>query len=317
MKIGIIGLGIVGSAIKYGFAKLGHEVLEHDVRLGTSISAVLPSEIVFICVPSPSAPSGECDTSIVEEVVRDLCDAGYSGVIAVKSTVTPGTTRTLIARHRNERICFVPEFLRERCAVADFVEKHDLCVIGTEHAEVFAKVRAAHGKLPKQVVQLAPTEAELVKYFNNIYNATLVVFANSMYEVCKAVGADYSAVKDAVVQREHINDIYLDCNESFRGFGGMCLPKDTKAIAHLAAKLGTRTEFFSHLLSENAKFKTTVLPGMRGDAETAIYEIDIAAEKGSIGQQLETEIVDVASAETMTLLGRTRQMLQRMSWPRS
>jgi UDPglucose 6-dehydrogenase len=282
MKIGIVGLGIVGSAIKYGFAKLGHEILEHDIRFQTKLEDVTSAEVVFICVPSPSDPNGECNTSIVEQVVAELCRMSFQGVIAIKSTVTPGTTRELIKRHNNNNICFVPEFLRERCAVADFVEKHDLCVIGTEIEEVFQKIQLAHGKLPRKIAKLPPTEAEFVKYFNNIYNATLVVFANSMYEVCKSVGADYSAVKDTVVKRDHINDIYLDCNDNFRGFGGMCLPKDTRAIACLAKRRGTNIEFFANLLNENSKFRTTVLPGMRGGTETSIYEIDAVISKDNV-----------------------------------
>jgi len=110
---------------------------------------------------------------------------------------------------------------------------------------------------------VSPTEAELAKYYNNIYNATLVTFANSFYEVCKSLGADYSKVKDAIVNREHIYDIYLDCNDNFRGFGGMCLPKDTKAIAAFCSKNGLDVGFFDSILEENSKYKTTVYEGMR------------------------------------------------------
>jgi len=276
MKVGIIGLGCVGGAAKYGFEKLGHEVKVHDIAMDTSLSDVLDTRIVYVCVPTPMAENGECDVSIVEQVVDDLVKADYSGTIAIKSTVVPGTTKRLFEKYSyltEIKICFVPEFLRERCATTDFVENHDLLVIGHEDYEysghydmgdyVFYDVKECHGKLPKKVVRMSSTEAELVKYFNNVYNATLITFANSFYEICKGLGVDYTNVKDAVVNRKHINDIYLDCNDNFRGFGGMCLPKDMNALNSLAVRLGIDVKFFKNILEENAKYKVTVYDGMR------------------------------------------------------
>jgi UDP-glucose 6-dehydrogenase len=110
---------------------------------------------------------------------------------------------------------------------------------------------------------LSPKEAEFCKYFNNCYNALLITFANSFYTICKEVGVDYAAVKEACTKRKHINDIYLDCNENMRGFGGVCLPKDTKAMDHLCKANNTDVHLFENILEENEKYKTTVFPGMR------------------------------------------------------
>src|SRR5687768_10451574 len=126
MKIGIVGLGIVGAAVKHGFEKLGHQVKAHDIRLETSLSDVLDSEVVYLCVPTPPGEGGRCDTSIIEEVVSTLVNEHrYEGVIALKSTVEPGTTKRLQEQFSNPKICHVPEFLRERVAIADFIENHD------------------------------------------------------------------------------------------------------------------------------------------------------------------------------------------------
>ena len=263
MNIGVVGLGVVGGAVYEGFKQLDHKVSSHDIKHNTTILDVVNTEICFICVPTPSKESGQCNTSIVESVVQNLSVLNYKGIIAVKSTVTPGTVNRLKKAYSNLTICFVPEFLRERCAVEDFIENHDLCVIGADEVEHFEKIKECHGHYPNQFIHLPPLEAELIKYFNNIYNATLVTFANSFYEVCSALGADYSKVKNTIVEREHINDVYLNCNESFRGFGGPCLPKDTKAIAHLAEKMNIDVQFFETLLKENSKYKITVYDGMR------------------------------------------------------
>ena len=104
MHLGIIGLGLVGSAIRYGFEKLGHEVSLHDIKYDTSIRDVVSSELCFVCVPTPSLDSGQCNTEVVESVIDQLSDIGYGGLIAIKSTVEPGTTAKLIERYPELKI---------------------------------------------------------------------------------------------------------------------------------------------------------------------------------------------------------------------
>lgn len=264
MRIGIVGLGIVGSAVKYGFEKLGHNVVGHDTKDSTRLEDVLGCEIVYLCLPTPQGDDGHCDTSIIEEVTAELLDEhAFGGIVAIKSTVTPGTTVRLQERFMTANICHVPEFLRERAAIIDFTDNHDVCVIGTDSDEVFEKVKESHGYYPKQFIRLSPTESEISKYFNNVYNATLITFANAFYEVCHAAGADYTKIKNAMVQRDHIYNKYLDCNDNLRGFGGMCLPKDTAAIAALVKEMGMPIELFQAVVNDNKKYKTTVFEGMR------------------------------------------------------
>lgn len=261
MIVGIIGLGVVGSVIDFCFKKLGHKTVIHDIKLKTTIHNVLMSDIVYICVPTKSLDDGSCDISIVSDCVKLLDEMQYDGVVAIKSTVAPGTTQNLISTLGSPKICFVPEFLRERCGVTDFVEHHDLCIIGTEDEGVFEVVKKSHGHFPKNVVQCTPTEAELCKYFVNNYNATLITFANSFYEVCKKLNVNYLNVKSACVNKSHIHDMYLDCNEEFRAFGGVCLPKDLKCIANIMKD--TPVSFFDCILNENSKYNITVPEGMR------------------------------------------------------
>tara|TARA_Y100000310_G_scaffold130885_2_gene130017 strand:+ start:5834 stop:6619 length:786 start_codon:yes stop_codon:yes gene_type:complete len=260
MNIGIVGIGVVGGACKFGFELLGHNVSAHDIVLETTIDAVLNTEAVFICVPTPRDNDGSCDISIVEEIIVDLEERNYEGIIAIKSTVVPGTTERL----RGEtglNICFVPEFLRERCAITDFTENHDVCIIGCEDDKTYKILKDCHGSYPDEFVRLTPSEAEFCKYFNNVYNAMLIIFANSFYEACKRKDVDYTNVKNAVVKRKHIHSNYLECNDNFRGFGGMCLPKDVSAMAKLMED--SDVDFFDDLLDENSKYRVTVFKGMR------------------------------------------------------
>lgn len=263
MKIGIVGLGVIGSACKYGFEKLGHKVVFHDTKfLNSNIHNVYDSEICFICVPTPSNTDGSCNTSIVENVVYDLKKINYKGIIAIKSTVVPTTTDKLI-KETNLNICFVPEFLRERCAVTDFIENHDLLAIGTDNLDTFEVVKKCHGTFPKQIVQLSATEAEMLKYYSNTFNSLKVIFANEIYEVCEKIGANYTNIKNAYILRGTTKDTYLDVNENFRGYAGMCLPKDTKALDAFIKALNLDLKLFEILDKENAKFKKTVFDGMR------------------------------------------------------
>ena len=264
-KIGIIGLGIVGSALQYGFQKiLGHSVAGYDIKYPeTSIQDVLDTEICFICVPTKTDAQERCETSVVEKTVEELANNKYKGLVVIKSTVKPGTTDELAKKYKNLRLAFCPEFLRERVAISDFVENQDVCVIGAYNDSDYKLIKEVHGKLPKKFCRLEVKEAEFVKYFSNIFNALRIIFANEFYEVCKATGTNYQNVKNCVVLRSNIVDAYLDCNENLRGFGGVCLPKDTEAFAMFVKDLNLDLKLFDIILEENKKFKTTTFEDMR------------------------------------------------------
>ena len=263
MKVGIIGVGFVGKAVRHGLTRIGHDIALFDIKMPeTSLTDVLDTEAVFVSVPTPSLPDGTCDVSIVEKVVGELAEAKYRGLVTIKSTVEPGTTDKLAKKHPQLRLAFCPEFLRERAMYVDFVENHDVCIIGAYTEQDAALLRAVHDPLPKQYAIVSPKEAEFAKYFMNVFNALRIVFANQFYDVCKAAGADYKKVKNAISKHRSVQDVYLDCNENYRGFGGSCLPKDTKAFAEFVNKvLGQEwgLSLFEGIVEINQRYKTTVL----------------------------------------------------------
>lgn len=263
MKIGIVGLGAVGSANKHGFEYLGHEISVHDIKLNTKLQDVLDAEVVFLCVPTPQAADGSCDTSIIENVIEELYLTNYKGIIAIRSTVVPGFTQRMIDTYKSLTICFVPEFLRERCAADDFINNHKLLAVGTHDIWVYRKVVRAHGNLPEHTEHLTPNEAEVLKYYNNVYAALRVTFANVMYEICNKLDCDYATIKNAYIKTGKATDMYLDVNPDLRGYGGMCLPKDTQAIAALLQELNLNYDLIQSIHNDNSKFKKTVFNGMR------------------------------------------------------
>ena len=254
MKIGLIGKGTVGKAVYEGLNHLGHQMSFFDPAYeGSTLNDVLDAEVVFLCVPTNQAPNGDCDTSIVEKVIDELNLADYKGLIGIKSTVVPGTSQKLATQYPNLRICSVPEFLRAKTALADFMYNHDLLFIGSNNEYDFEIIKKIHGHLPKNVACVKPTEAEVIKYFNNVNHSVQIIFANIAYEVCKKLGVHYDAVYSAISKRECFNPAYLSCNENLRGFGGHCLPKDTSAWANLVKNLGLEFGMIDAVIKDNEK----------------------------------------------------------------
>jgi UDPglucose 6-dehydrogenase len=266
MNIGVIGKGFVGSAVFEGLGQLDNIMSFHDPKYDTCIEDIKDTEIVFICVPTDMRDNGTCDTSVVELVLENLTNIKYCGSVAIKSTVIPGTTKKLQKQFQKLNLCCVPEFLRERSALTDFILEHDVLVIGTNDNKISKRVIKAYGNLPKQVRVVSPTEAELCKYFNNVFNALRVTFANGFYDICRNLDADYQKIYDAMIQRNNIDGHYLRASKSMRGFGGYCLPKDTSAFAKLVNQIygeGNGPRIFGSIVEDNNLYKPTVFKGMR------------------------------------------------------
>jgi UDPglucose 6-dehydrogenase len=256
MKIGLLGRGTVGKAVYEGLEYLGHEMSFFDPAYeGSRIDDVLGTDCVFICVPTDQSDNGDCDTSIVDRVVAELASANYKGLVSIKSTVIPGTTDRLQKQHPGLRMSMVPEFLRAKSALADFVYNHDLLVVGTYTREDANMLIEIHGSFPENVARVSPTEAEVIKYFNNVHHAMSVTFANITYDVCNKLDANYMNVYKAITKRDCINPAYLMANKNMRGYGGHCLPKDTAAWNNLIKKLELPYTLIQSVIDDNEKVK--------------------------------------------------------------
>jgi UDPglucose 6-dehydrogenase len=254
MKIGIIGRGTVGSAVFEGLEYLGHHMSFFDPKHeGSTLADVLNTDVAFISVPTNQAPNGDCDTTIVDCVVAELAQANYKGLVSIKSTVIPGTTDRLQAQYPSLRMSMVPEFLRAKSALADFVYNHDLLVVGCYNKEDADIIVELHGSFPQHVARVSPTEAEIIKYFNNVHHAMSVTFANIAYDVCDKMGANYMNVYKAITKRECFNPAYLMANKNMRGYGGHCLPKDTSAWNNLIRNLGLPYTMIQSVIDDNEK----------------------------------------------------------------
>lgn len=258
--IGIVGYGIVGQALEYGFKKEPIFIYDKFKDFLSLKEVCEKSEFIFVCVPTPfKADESGIDLTIVNEVVDEISTyiSGTDKICVIKSTVIPGTTQEASKRNPDVQFAFNPEFLTEANFLEDFVNS-DRVVIGANDDLVSRRLVSLYKKhFPKMLVfQTDPTTGEMVKYMANCYLATKVMFANEMYDICQKLGIKYEEVKKLVVADHRIFDSHLDVTTN-RGFGGKCFPKDMIALMGFADEVGVDTELLDTVWKKNLKIRKT------------------------------------------------------------
>jgi UDPglucose 6-dehydrogenase len=243
-RIGIIGRGFVGGAMYENFKDCFDvavwDSVEEKRTLNSFESFVDWSDIIFVCVPTPMKQSGECDVSIVEDVVAKIANLDRRKYVVIKSTVTPGTTERLAEEH-NMVIGFNPEFLTEANSYNDF--RHQPLIIlgsdntglGTVMAQLYYEFNAKVDNVA-HVISRSTKEAELFKYLANCFLATKVIFANEFKKLCDKVNVDYGRIAEVAVLDKRLGHTHwrVPGPDGKFGFGGSCFPKDTSALLHFA-----------------------------------------------------------------------------------
>jgi len=236
-RIGIIGVGVVGGALRAFLEKDGLRPLLYDPGLGLgSLADVDSADLVFACVPTPYRAGTGFDADALYETV-----AGLSGskTIVIKSTVLPGTTDGLQDQYPQHRLLFNPEFLRESSAVEDFL-RPDRQIVGFARQWHRPAAEAVLRLLPRAPYEaVVPSRsAELIKYATNSFLALKVIFGNELFDLSRALGIEYEDVRDGLAADLRVGPSHLDVHDAgYRGYGGKCLPKDTMALLDLAREL--------------------------------------------------------------------------------
>jgi nucleotide sugar dehydrogenase len=270
MKIGSIGRGMVGEAIYKGLQKLGNDMYYYDpIFKESKMSDVIDTDIVFISVPTIPNENNECDLSILYKVLDEVHSLKYKGIICIKSTITPGTTKKMIDKYSNDKICFCPEFLKERCAYEDFMINNPICVVGTENKDAFEIIKKIHLPISKEFKMVKPVEAELTKYMQNLYNTYRILFANGMYEICKYNNVEYNSMLESLLSRNELDPKYMRCTENIRGPSGPCLVKDSLAFNQYVNSLDLeiKPKIFQTIVDDMELYPRTVIDGTRSEKE--------------------------------------------------
>jgi len=230
MRVMVIGCGTVGEAVALAAETRGHSVVRHDPpRKLHEFDA--SAELALICVPTPSLPTGGCDTSIVRDEVARLRQAGYRGVVAVRSTVPP----LALAKLRNEGDTFAliawPEFLRAATAKQQAASpRYHVWGVREEDRERVLPLLYAFvaGGVTAPVLLLDPEAAMFLKYASNVLIAAQVTVANQLHDLAASAGIDWQEL-ERYPELEPLIGKTLHVTEE-RGFGGACLPKDLSAL---------------------------------------------------------------------------------------
>ena len=267
MKIGIVGQGYVGTAIKVVFESY-YELETYD-KFSTSKSTcnlfdlVAECEIIFVCVPTPMNTDGSCHTDIVESVVKEIDDwmrrkgKKEKPIVVLKSTVPPGTTDRLHKKYKNINVIFNPEFLSEANFIEDFKNQTRVILGGTRKGtnvlrQVYSKVfPTAH------IIKTGSITAEMVKYMTNAYLATKVSFSNEIKQICDKLDIDYDKVVEYATLDERLGKTHLGVPgpDGDLGFGGHCLPKDINALISVAHEFDIVPEVLEAVVETNDKVR--------------------------------------------------------------
>ncbi|MCL2204080.1 MAG: nucleotide sugar dehydrogenase [Defluviitaleaceae bacterium] len=190
-----------------------------------------PFPYAIIATPTNyNEKTGKFDTQSVESVIESIIKANPGTIIVIRSTIPIGFTRLMNARHNTDKILFAPEFLREGKALYDSRNPSRIVVGGnTPLAEAFADILlASSDKQDAEVLITSTDEAEAIKLFSNAYLAMRVAYFNEISTFSMTKDMNAAAVVRGVCLDPRIRDGYN--NPSF-GYGGYCLPKDTKQLS--------------------------------------------------------------------------------------
>ncbi|MEM8553768.1 MAG: nucleotide sugar dehydrogenase [Pseudomonadota bacterium] len=225
--------------------------------------AVETTDVTFVSVGTPTAPDGGCDYRFIKAAAEAMaCGLSRKSdfhLFVMRCSIPPGTTMSVMTPILEEMsgttlgedfgVAFNPEFLREGVAVADFYEPPKT-VIGATCARSANILRKIYLPVDDAPIITSIETAEMVKYVDNVWHATKVCFANEVGRLAKSQGVDSHQVMDVFCQDTKLNLSPYYLKPGF-AYGGSCLPKEVRAVAHIAKGAGVSLPMIENLGASN------------------------------------------------------------------
>lgn len=313
-RIGVIGHGFVGQAVEYAFTHPLVDFNFYDPKYNTSVENLqyLPKEnhpqCFFVCAPTPSNDDGSVDSTIVEAAVAN-CLVYTDALVVVKSTITPESVDRLYSamnREQVDRFVYNPEFLTEKNAKADFVCAKFHVMGGMPDAvndlidiyEIFSACES------NDYHRMTAYEASFVKYTINSFLSTKITFFNQLYDLVNLYGCNYNTIVRAAGKDERVGmgHTRVPGFDGKRGFGGACLPKDTRAFLNFSAhdfEDGTETSFdlLEKVLDINSAYRVQYDLDEREKVNNITF-VDFGGNNNVDNGQTEEELEDKGDGDT-------------------
>ena len=261
MKIGIVGFGFVGKAL-FNALSDNVSVIKIDPKLGTNINDLVNfnADYIFICLPTPMSNNELQDISILKKVITKIKKRNIRGQLVIKSTVLPNYLEHI--KEIDNEFIYNPEFLREKHANNDFI-KSNLIVFGgnKENCKALGSFYDKHTKcLSKEYIFTDHTTASFIKYTINSFLATKVIFFNELNKLYEEVNSDDNwsnlisyIARDTRIGNSHMN---VPGHDGRYGFGGACLPKDSRALYEYSEMMNMPLNLLNKAISSNNNIRS-------------------------------------------------------------
>ena len=254
LKIGIIGLGFLGSAMESYFVQEGLDTKRYDKKGVGSPEEINEADLIFVCVNTPYDKEKKgVDLAFVNSAVETIKG---EKIVVLRSTVPPGKTDAFQEKFPNHYFLFNPEFLRTNFAREDFKNPPRQIIGFTEKSKKFADiVLRILPQAPQEYTKILPAKsAELIKYASNIILASRVALSNKIFDFTEKLGIDYEDIKQSLVADPRIGSYGLNIwYDGFRGYNSSCFPKDIRTFISEGEKLGVDVSWLEAMDDENLK----------------------------------------------------------------
>lgn len=238
IKVSIIGIGFVGGAMQKSFKIKGNQVFCYDkYKDYHTFEQCLEGKIMFLALPTLfNEETLQYEKTPIIETCQKLTDLNYQGLIVIKSTVEPNTTKNLSMQFPKLKFLHNPEFLTAATAFEDFHNQKHIVLGKTNkitEQDIKLITRFYRSNYPDAEISIcSSTESESMKSFVNCFYAVKVQFFNELYLHCGNSGCDYEKVKSLMLKNGWINPMHTNVPgpDGKLSYGGYCFPKDTNAL---------------------------------------------------------------------------------------